>query len=97
MLTQRYKRIFRKERYAGGSEFLYIIAFSDPTRVPFDAIPAKMLFGNRIAVLRKITVKVQAFCAKTPDLPHFTTRVALTFQTIFQINNLLNLQIIGWF
>jgi len=27
----------------------------------------------------------------------FTTRVALTFQTIFQINNLLNLQIIGWF
>ncbi|EFX5689943.1 hypothetical protein ELR41_21720, partial [Shigella sonnei] len=27
----------------------------------------------------------------------FGTRVALTFQTIFQINNLLNLQIIGWF
>ena len=74
MLTQRYKRIFRKERYAVGSEFLYIIAFSDPTRVPFDTIPAKMLFGNRIAVLRKITVKVQAFCAKIPDLPHFTKK-----------------------
>ncbi len=70
MLTQRYKRIFRKERYAVGSEFLYIIAFSDPTRVPFDTIPAKIqLFGDRIAVLRKITVKVQAFARKHPFCP----------------------------
>jgi len=52
------------------------------------------LFSAKSRNFRKKPAKVQLiFC----EMGQISTRVALTFQTIFQINNLLNLQIIGWF